>query len=47
MAAGDHICKVLQHSHSERLEIGLELSRRLDLGWNVVMTFSQGLRRLS
>lgn len=46
MAAGDYVCKVVQRSHSKRLEIGLELSRRPDLGWNVAMTISQGLRRL-
>lgn len=45
-AAGDHVCKVVQCSHSKRLEIGLELSRRPDLGWNIAMTISQSLRRL-
>lgn len=36
----------MQCSHSRRLEIGLELSKRPDFGWNVAMTISQGLRRL-
>lgn len=40
MAAGDYVCEVVQRGYCKRLEIGLELFRRPDLGWNVAMTIS-------
>ena len=42
----DNVHKVVRRNHGKRLEIGLELSRRLDFGWNITMIISQGLRRL-
>lgn len=41
----DHVHKVACGNHGKRLEIGLELSRRPEFGWNITMTISQGLRR--